>query len=200
MASSGLFIPGGGGGGSVAPLSVAGVAGFFGGINHFLIPETTVSSSTGFSATAGFFLMFYLPVPVTITKAVVSVTAVSASASKQLSVGIYPASAGSSLLASGVFNVSTGQATGVRSVTIAQTSVTLPAGFYYYVATMNATDVNMVFFNGYPASSPMNIGNQNGTRGGTVAVATPGTLDATLGVLTKSASVGGNLILSFFES
>ena len=172
------------------------ISGFFGGpiCLDWGTPTTTTGSS--WSATFGYFILFYLPINVTVSKATIYVQAVSASATKQMSFGIYPASAGSTALVKAAVNVSTGQATGVRGTTFASTPLT--SGWYYYVITGNTTDASFLYWNA-PQGNVFNIMNANGVRTGSVAVSTPGTLDTMLGTLTASTALGGPGICCFFE-
>lgn len=178
---------------SQATISTSGIAGFFSA--YEISGAATEAAASGWNG--GFFTLFYLPYAITITQATINVAAVSASATKQFGVAIYPAVAGSSLLASATFDVSTGQATGARNATIAQSSVKLAAGYYYGVTTTNATDVSVAFFN-QPAAATLNILNKKGTRGGTVTVSVQGTPDATLGVLTAGTGGAGGVAV-FWE-
>ena len=172
-----------------------GISGFFGG-PAANCPTLVVGQAAGWSATAGYFWVFYLPYAITISKATINVSAVSASSSKQFSAGIYPAVAGSTALVKAAFNVSSGQATGARGATFSQ--VTLPAGWYYFVTTMNATDIGVTWFNtGSDNLFPMI--NANGVRAGSVTIGTPGTIDTTLGTLTASNAPNGAGICCFFE-
>jgi hypothetical protein len=180
-----------------ADLSPVGIAGFIS--SRDILGVNGGGSSAGWSTITGYFVAFYLPKAITITKVTVNISAVSASANKQLGVAIYPAVAGSLVLASATFNVSAGQATGARTASIAQTSVRLPVGWYFGVSTVNAGDVGYVYESGITNAAMYAIWNSNGNkRLGTVTVSVPGTPDNTLGTLTASTAVSGG-ISAFWE-
>jgi hypothetical protein len=175
--------------------SVSGISGFFGGIGPN--PQNAATSGSAWSASAGYFSLFYLPFAVTIGHATCYVVAVSASGSKQISFGLYPASAGSTALVIASCNVSSGQATGARALTISTGSgATIPAGWYYFVSTMNATDVSVAYWS-EPYGLLYTLLNTNGVRQGTTAVTTPGTCNGTLGTLTSGSGTVG--VMCLFE-
>ena len=127
MSSSIMYFPG-----STPPsdASTAGVGGLIGGLGPVCGSNYVTGLSAGASGwgtTTAWAFLFYNPLPISITRVSLNVAAVSASASKFASAGIYSANGNTKLIDSGTFNVSTGQATGIKTNTIS--SVTFESWF-----------------------------------------------------------------------
>lgn len=177
--------------------SKVGTSFFWGGYDRAdqLPASATATAAFGASNNKSFFTLFYLPYPITVTRISIDVGAVSASASQFASVGIYSADGnGTKLIDSGTFNVSTGQATGVKSNTIS--AVSLQPNFYYFVETTNSTDATFV-----TVATPAIFGSfyNNGTsvRTGSGTATTNGALNSTLGSVSGATNL--SFMLALFE-
>ena len=174
----------------------SGISGFWWGSGSPVMPPGSVSTTTGFSATSGYFYFIYLDRPTTISKATLYFSSVSGTST--MAVGIYPASAGSSLAFSASWNTSTGQATGIRAGTASGT-VTLPAGWYYVTMTLSNASIGISYVELGILVAQLAVINTNGTRMGTYTPGTPGVADAILPALTANTTLNSFGPTCWFE-
>jgi hypothetical protein len=171
----------------------SGVSGFFGGFGGFigdLLPAGSIANET-YTANTAFAYLMYVPAPVTITT--VTIWCTTGVASTHASSGIYN-TGGSKLVDSGTFaTTSSGVA---LSNTIAETSVTLQPGWYWYVFTVSSASVS-IFSYAYSGTLATLI-NKNATRMGTGTATSGGALNTSLGSLSAGNN-GSMMPLAFFE-
>jgi hypothetical protein len=173
--------------------AVSGLTYFWGAYGPFIVwaAGTAGAAQTANQANAW---LFYVPFATTVNKATIYVNAVSASASQFASVGLYSTS-GALVVNSGTINVSAGQATGARTVTISP-GVAINPGFYYYVFTTNSSDAT--FNNGVAANNQESVMNKNGNRVGKGTATTNGALNSPLGSVTVLTGI--TPVIALFES
>lgn len=169
----------------IPPATSSTFSGFWGGLGlgNLINTFTPPTSSTGFTANVAFVHIFYISEPITVSKATIFVSAVSAGTAA--SCGVYSTS-GTKLIDSGLFTTTAG-GTGVAAATNTFGSTLLPQGWYYQMFTSNSGLNGFEYFSG-GAANILTILNKNGVRAGTATATVGGAQNASLGTVTASSA------------
>jgi hypothetical protein len=169
---------------STSVTSQAGISYFWGGWPIGIGLAATSNAAIG-AVNRLYFVLFYIPFSITITKATFYCNAVSGSASQYISVGLYDIN--QNIVANFKVNVSSGQSTGNKVTTIGAT--TIQPGFYYFGYTTNSTDATFGVLS-VGGNNEVSLLNQNGTRHGytTSGATSGGILPTTMPTLSTLGS------------
>lgn len=164
------------------PATLAGYSAFWGGIGLGSLGPLTSSSTTGWILNQASVWMFFLVLPITISKATVNITTTLLGGN--ISAGVYSLS-GTKLVDTGTFSTTTG---GVKTNTF--TSTLLPSGWYYFNFTASSASIGITYFQNFATAGIDNLLNQNPTtpRVGTATATSGGAQNASLGTVSSTAA------------